>query len=177
MQHPFLMGGIMKKILILGCPGSGKSTLANKLSKKLNIKVYHLDKLWWRGNWENVSKEEFKYKLNEILKNKSFIIDGNYMSTIDMRISKCDTIIYLDFNTLFCLYRIIKRYFKNRGRVRDDMGGNCVEKLDLEFISYVFKFNRNYRDDIYSTIKNSKKDVIVFKSIRKLNKWINTKTI
>ena len=49
----------MKKIMIIGCCGSGKTTLAKKLSNKLNLPLIHLDKLNWRDNWENISKEEF----------------------------------------------------------------------------------------------------------------------
>lgn len=71
----------MKKILIIGCSGSGKSTLALKLGKKLNIKIYHLDKVWWYGNWENIGKEEFKQKLYNIINEESWIIDGNYSAT------------------------------------------------------------------------------------------------
>ena len=45
--------------MIIGCCGGGKTTLAKKLSNKLNLPLIHLDKLNWRDNWENISKEEF----------------------------------------------------------------------------------------------------------------------
>ena len=38
----------MKKIILIGSGGSGKSTLARQLGNKLNIKVHHLDALFWK---------------------------------------------------------------------------------------------------------------------------------
>ncbi len=48
----------MKKIILIGSGGSGKSTLAKQLGNKLNIKVHHLDALFWKANWEGVPREE-----------------------------------------------------------------------------------------------------------------------
>ena len=55
-----------KKICLFGCPGSGKSTLGKNLSKIMNLQVYHLDNIYWKPNWVNISKEEFDEKLNEL---------------------------------------------------------------------------------------------------------------
>lgn len=162
----------MKKVIIMGCSGSGKSTLAVKLGKKLDIDVYHLDKIWWYGNWQNISEDEFKTRLGEIMKNESWIIDGNYRGTLDMRLEGCDTVIYLDYNVIYCLINVIWRYFKNIGRVRADMGGECVEKLDFEFIGFILNFNRMNRREIYKSLENCNKDIYTFRSRRKLNKWM-----
>ena len=47
-----------KKILILGISRTGKTTLARKLSKLLDIPVYHLDKYIWKENWIEASQQE-----------------------------------------------------------------------------------------------------------------------
>ena len=85
-----------------GCPGSGKSTLARALGKKLQLPVIHLDQLWWREGWENVTKEEFDQALEQELAKSRWIIDGNYSRTMEHRLEKCDTILYLDFNIRVC---------------------------------------------------------------------------
>lgn len=163
----------MKKILIIGCSGSGKSTLALKLGKKLNIKIYHLDKVWWYGNWENIGKEEFKQKLYNIINEESWIIDGNYSATLNYRLEYCDTVVFLDYSTLFCLINVIKRYFQNIGKVRDDMGGNCVEKIDWKFVKFVLRFNGNNRKKIYESLENKDKKIYIFRSRKELNEWFD----
>ncbi|WP_242835879.1 AAA family ATPase [Clostridium sp. DL-VIII] len=43
----------MERILIIGGNGCGKTTLAQTLASKLEIPLIHLDKLYWRDNWES----------------------------------------------------------------------------------------------------------------------------
>ena len=49
----------MRRVLIIGNAGSGKSTFARKLAEKTGLPLVHLDKLYWHGNWEHLSREEF----------------------------------------------------------------------------------------------------------------------
>ena len=88
----------MERILIIGCSGSGKSTLARALKEKLGLPVVHLDQLWWKPGWKNVTVEEFDSRLAMALNMDRWIIDGNYSRTMEARLAKCDTIIYLDFS-------------------------------------------------------------------------------
>jgi adenylate kinase family enzyme len=47
----------MDKITIIGSPGAGKSWLAQKLGSIFHIKVYHLDRIFHRRDWENQGDE------------------------------------------------------------------------------------------------------------------------
>ena len=108
----------MKKIMIIGCCGSGKTTLAKKLSNKLNLPLIHLDKLNWRDNWKNISKEEFDDLLWAEVVKSTWIIDGNYERTIPLRLKYCDTVIYMDYSRISCLYGVIKRVVTGYGKSR-----------------------------------------------------------
>lgn len=150
----------MKKIMIIGCCGSGKTTLAKKLSNKLNLPLIHLDKLNWRDNWQNISKEEFDDLLwAEVIK-PTWIIDGNYERTIPLRLKYCDTVIYMDYSRISCLYGVIKRVVMGYGKSRPDMGGYCPERFDFDFIKFVSNFNKNNRKRYYD-ILSSKEDIQV----------------
>ena len=93
----------MERILIIGCSGSGKSTLARALGEKIGLPVIHLDQLWWQTGWQNVTMAEFDSRLAMALNMDQWIIDGNYSRTMEARLTKCDTVIYLDFGRWECL--------------------------------------------------------------------------
>lgn len=146
----------MERILIIGCSGSGKTTLAVALGEKLGLPVVHLDQLWWTGNWENVTREEFDARLTDALEKPRWIIDGNYSRTIPMRLPKCDTIIYLDFNRWECLLGMFQRVSRWRGRKRPDMGGECRERFDPEFARWIWNFNKQNRVRNYTWLAQAK---------------------
>lgn len=84
--------------MLIGSGGSGKSTLARQLGNILNIQVYHLDAIFWKPNWEGVSKEEQISIQTDLVKKDEWLIDGNYGGTLDIRMDAADTIIFLDIN-------------------------------------------------------------------------------
>ncbi|HBQ76415.1 MAG TPA: AAA family ATPase, partial [Exiguobacterium sp.] len=110
----------MQKIILIGSGGSGKSTLAREMSKKLNYPVDHLDSLLWRPNWEAVSREEQRQIQQTLISRDTWIIDGNYGGTLDLRIDAADTIIFLDLPRTLCLYRVLKRTWRYRKTGRPD---------------------------------------------------------
>jgi adenylate kinase family enzyme len=101
------------KIIILGNGGSGKSTLGERLSKKLNIPVYHLDRLTFKTGWESVAETEFTGKLKNILSYDKWVVEGwSYNSTIPMRLQAADLIIYLEFNIWICYWYALIRHLQ-----------------------------------------------------------------
>ena len=161
-----------KRILLIGCPGSGKSTLAKKIGKETNLPVIHLDTIYWLPHWERRPQEEFESILLEELKKDKWIIDGNYNRTLDLRISYCDLIIYLDIPRRVCLWSIIKRRFKYAHKNREDMQKECNEVIDYSFISYVYKFNKTHRKKYYDILNNIDKEYIIIKNRKEINKLL-----
>jgi len=166
----------MKKITIIGSGGSGKSTLARKLGDITDIKVYHLDTLFWKPGWVSISREELAEKIIDIISKDSWIIDGNYSSTMEMRLEASDVIIYLDFSTLSCLWGITKRRFLFANKTRPDITEGCKEKLDWEFVNWVLSFRRRKRKNLLAYLEKCKegRDIFVFKNRRQVNNFIDS---
>jgi adenylate kinase family enzyme len=162
----------MKKVLVIGSCGAGKSTFAKKLSKCTGINLIHLDQEYWKPNWVRTNSDVFKKKVAELISGDEWIIDGNYNSTMGMRISAADTIIFLDFSRWICLYRTLKRRLRNN---RVDTISCCKESVTFEIIKWVtWTFPRINRKEILSRINKVKKekDIIILKSNKQLKNFL-----
>ncbi len=163
----------MERIMIIGCGGSGKSTLARALGEKLGLPVVHLDKLFWKPGWVKSTKEEIDLKIQEEISKPRWIMDGNYNRTMQQRAARCDTIIYLDFSRTACLLGVIKRVLTTYGTVRPDMGEDCPERFDLEFLQYVWNYNKTKRESNYRLLNETEHaETIVLKNRRAVKQFL-----
>jgi adenylate kinase family enzyme len=166
----------MEKIMIIGNGGAGKSTLARKLGVVLAKEVYHLDALFWKPGWEMTASDEWKAILTEIMAKDSWIMDGNYGSTIELRARAADTIIFLDYSTSRCLYGIFKRRVMYHKKSRPDMNKGCEEKLDWTFIKWVAGYKRKKTPGILAFLdemKTSGKEIHHFTKPRDTEHFIH----
>jgi len=161
----------MKKIIILGSCGAGKSTLAKKLHDRLGLKLVHLDQLYWKPNWERTDSLDFRKKVEKLLKEKEWIMDGNYRSTLDIRLPAADTIILLDFPRLICFFRLFKRRTK---KDRSDMLNGCKERLTFELIKWVlWTFPQENRKQILNWLTEAQdKNVYILKTNKDVESFL-----
>lgn len=158
----------MKKIIVIGCPGSGKSTFSRALSEKTGISVYHLDMMYWNENKTTVEKSVFLDRLSSVLSFDEWIVDGNFSSTMELRIAACDTVIFLDLPVDVCIEGIRERL----GKPRSDMPWIETEE-DAEFIEFVRSFESQVRPTIIKLLeKYSDKMIVIFKTRQQMNDWL-----
>ena len=163
----------IKKIMIIGSPGSGKSTFSRKLSEITGIPLIHLDKEFWNNGWVETPREEWVKKQNCLISRDEWILDGNYGSTMDIRLERADTVFCFKLSRAVCLLSYFKRVITNIGKVRADMPEGCPEKLDFEFMKYIWKFPSSSgmkNNDRLEKCKN--KQIIVFKNRRETKQYI-----
>lgn len=143
-----------EKIAIIGCGGSGKSTLARELGAITGLPVIHLDQEFWQPGWVKTPKEEWQEKMARIVSGSAWIIDGNYEGTeFETRLETADTVLFLDFSRVVCLYSVIWRWLTHLGRTRPDMAPGCLEKIDLEFLRWIWRFPYNNRPKIVDKLE------------------------
>ena len=148
--------------MIMGCSGAGKSTLARELHQLTQLEVIHLDQYYWKSNWIESEKAEWEKVVRILAQKEEWIMDGNYSSTMDIRVERADTLIYLDYPTLTCLWRITKRILQYYGQERPDMPLGCPERFDLEFYHYVATYNLTRRKKMMNRLKELPAEKAVF---------------
>jgi adenylate kinase family enzyme len=130
----------MQRVVVLGSSGAGKSTFARRLGAATGLPVVHIDQLFWRPGWVESEKDVYRARLAQAVAQPRWIIDGNYLSTIDDRLARADRVILLDRTRSACLIRIGRRIALSYGRVRPDMAEGCPEQIDWAFLKYVWDF-------------------------------------
>ena len=156
----------MRRVLVLGCPGAGKSTLARSLGEALSLPVVHLDKLWWKSGWVNRTEGEFDALLDAVLLGEEWVIDGNYLRTLPRRLERCDAVVLLDYPRRVCLFRALRRILSWRGRTRPDMAADCPERLDGEFVRWIWEFHRTQRPQVLELLDGWTGEKHIFRSPR-----------
>ena len=159
----------MKRVIVIGCTGSGKSTVSRALHNKTGIPLYHLDMMYWNADKTTVEKSVFLERLSAVLEKDEWIIDGNYGSTMELRMAACDTVIFLDYPLEVCLAGIKER----RGKPRSDMPWIEIEE-DAEFIEFIKNFNEQQKPKVLELLeKYSDKNIVIFKSREQADAFLN----
>ena len=159
----------MKKVVVIGCPGSGKSTVSRTLHNKTGIPLYHLDMMYWNADKTTVEKSVFLERLSDVLEKDEWIIDGNYSSTMELRMVACDTVIFLDYTLDVCLDGIRER----RGKPRSDMPWIETEE-DSEFIEFIKNYNEQQKPKVLELLKKySDKNIIILESREQADAFLN----
>jgi adenylate kinase family enzyme len=138
----------VQRVLVIGSGGAGKSTVASHLAATLGLPLIHLDALYWRPGWQETPKDEWKAQVDALLAAPSWVMDGNYSGTLDARLARCDTVIFIDLPRVVCLWRIVKRQLRFRGRSRPDMAPGCPERITWEFVTWVWTYPARRRRKI-----------------------------
>jgi len=144
----------MRRVLVIGISGAGKSTLSHALALKTGLPLIHLDSEFWQPGWKITPSPQWRAKVGELVERDAWIMDGNYGGTLDLRLPRADTVVWFDYPTRVCLRRAIWRVLSSYGQVRPDLAPGCPERLDLEFLRYIWDFNAKSRPQILSPLRH-----------------------
>lgn len=129
-----------------------------------------MDQLWHNKDHTTITQDELKMQLTKIFKTDFWIIDGNYLSTLEMRIQACDTIFLLDYPVELCLSSAQERI----GKQREDMPWIETE-FDEEFKQWIQDFPTQQLPSIYALLeKYSDKQIHIFKTRQEANDYLSS---
>jgi adenylate kinase family enzyme len=132
----------MDRIAIIGCGGSGKTILARHLGSCLGLPVTNLDTLYYDDGWNPAPPEKFAAMQHELVTTDRWIIEGNYASTVPIRLARADTVIFLDLPARTCLRGIAQRRWRYRGGQHTD---GVYDRITWSFITYILGYRRSMR--------------------------------
>ena len=130
----------MRRILIIGSPGAGKSTLSRRLATRLDLPLIHLDREYFGPGWTETEREAWRRRVEELAALPTWIMDGNYSSTFDIRAPRATDIVWLDVPRWKCLIRVCWRVIWHWGEARPDMGPGCPERFDWSFMRWIWNY-------------------------------------
>jgi adenylate kinase family enzyme len=164
----------MQRVMVIGIPGAGKSTFARALAPRLGLPLIHLDKEFWRPGWKVTPRLQWWTRVSELAAGDRWLMEGNYASSLHLRLPRADAVLWFDYPTLKCLRRVLWRILSTYGQVRPDMAPGCPERLDREFLRYVWRFNRLERPKILAALEQQGSHVhpVVFRRDGEANAFL-----
>lgn len=158
---------------MIGCCGAGKSTLARRLGAVLDIPVVHLDHHYWQPGWVPLHREKFRVRVAALAAADRWILDGNYASTMDLRLPRADLVVLVDFPRRVCLLRAVRRLVRSRGRPWNVPG--CPERVDRDFIRYLWRWPVEGRPRTLSIVERyvSSEALVRLENPRTARRWLD----
>ncbi|MBO6575020.1 MAG: GNAT family N-acetyltransferase [Rhodothermales bacterium] len=126
------------RIAVIGSPGAGKSWLSSRLGVALGLPVRHMDKAFWQPGWVKTPHTEYVDTIARWAAEDRWVIDGNYSSTLHVRLPRAQLVIWLDLPVWRCTWGIMRRWWLEDNR--DNVPDGCSDEFDLEFLWYTLTF-------------------------------------
>ena len=162
----------MDRIAIIGCGGSGKSHLARELGALLGITPVHLDTVYYDKDWNPLPKDQFAALQRELVSAPRWVIDGNYASSLPIRLAAADTVIFLDLPARTCLWGIAQRRLRHGGGQHQAIG--VYDRITWGFVRYVLGYRRSMAPRVHALIAGhaAEAKVIVLRSRRAARRYL-----
>lgn len=165
----------MKKIIVIGSGGAGKSTFSQRLGARLGLEVIHLDAHHWRPGWVAPPKDVWHAQVAELVKRDAWVMDGNFSSTLELRVKACDTVVFLDLPRRVCMWRVMKRLVTYYHQRRPDMAEGCRESFDFSFLRWVWGYRKRTRPTVVRLLEENegRKRVVRLRTAREVEEFLS----
>ncbi|MCW2949335.1 MAG: topology modulation protein [Thermoleophilia bacterium] len=152
-----------RRIIVLGPSGGGKSTVARALGMQLGLPVTHFDLHCWNAGWV-MSPRATRIKLIEhFAAGDEWIIDGNSSAALALRLDRADVAVWVPCPSVTCLWRVLRRTWRHRGRALADTPADCIQRFDRaygRFLWYIAFEQRRAMQQLRETVVASGTTVV-----------------
>lgn len=152
-----------RRILVVGCSGGGKTTLSRKMAARLDLPFVSMDReFFWLAGWQNRAKTEERALIAAKVAEERWLMDGTGSSSFDLRLPRAELMIWVRLPRLACMWGVVSRWMKWSGRTRPDMAPGCPERLNPEFLRYIWTFEKKVAPGILANLNRHGPHVPVF---------------
>jgi adenylate kinase family enzyme len=102
------------RVVVTGLAGAGKSTFSRALSAKTGLPLIVLDLHFWLPGWSEPTEAEWREMQKRLLAGDDWIADGNYHATLDLRLERAESVVFLDIPWWICSWRALVRGVRRR---------------------------------------------------------------
>ncbi|WP_432761333.1 AAA family ATPase [Rhizobium mayense] len=164
------------RILVMGCSGGGKSTLSQKIATDFGLTYVSIDRdVLWLPGWVQRGRDEQRAIIVSQVQGERWIMDGTNPSTFDVRLPRTDFVIWVRMPRLLCIWGAVSRWIKWMGRTRPEMAPGCIEKVDWEFLRFIWTFEEKFAPRVVAGLAEHGPDVPVLqlKSRREMRQLLD----
>ncbi|MBB4569638.1 ATPase AAA [Rhizobium leucaenae] len=150
------------RILVMGCSGGGKSTLSQQICAHLDLPYVSMDReFFWLPGWINRDKAEERALIAAKVAEERWLIDGTAPSSFDLRLPRTELVLWVRMPRWLCMWGALSRALRWLGRSRPDMAPGCPERIDWEFLRYIWDWERKFAPKVLAGIAQHAPDVPV----------------
>jgi adenylate kinase family enzyme len=162
----------VERVAIVGCGGSGKTHLARDLARRLGLPLTHLDAIYYDAKWDALSREAFVEAQLRLVAEPRWIIEGNYASTLAVRLVAADSVIVMDLPARSCLLGVLQRRLLHRGGQHQELG--VYDRITWSFIKYIVGYRREMLPRVRGLIRRHAPGatVVVLRSRREARRFL-----
>ena len=140
----------MRRVIVIGSPGSGKSMFSRALHEITGLPLYHPDCMYRNPGRTAADSAVFQARLADVLRSAAWILDGNYQSTLSLRMQACDTVFFLDYPPEVCIRGVRAR----RGKAHPDLPWTePSDEEDEAFLDFIRRYPSESRPAVLALLR------------------------
>lgn len=151
------------RILVIGCSGGGKTTLSRKICARADLPYISMDReFFWLPGWVKRDRAEERALIAAKVAEERWLIDGTAPSSFDLRLPRTELVLWVRMPRWLCMWGALSRAVRWLGRSRPDMAPGCPERIDSEFLRYIWDWERKFAPKVLAELAQHGPNVPVF---------------